>query len=116
MFIGFIYASTCAKMNINNINNLNLNPKKGLETCCDNSVKMPSNVQHGSNTSFGADYKQKAEGFLTYVSKNFSSPHQRAILGVSALCTQPFIDLHNRHIKKEDKPVVVAKTLCHKSC
>ena len=42
---------------------------------------------------------------------NFSSPHQRAILGVTALCTQPFIDLHNKHIKKEDKPITVAKTI-----
>ena len=80
-------------MNINNINNLNLNPKKGLETCWENSVNPTGNIPDASVISFGSDYKQKAESFLTYVSKNFSSPHQRATLGITALCTQPFIDL-----------------------
>ena len=51
------------------------------------------------------------QNVLKWVANNFSSPHQRAILGITALCTQPFIDLHNRHIKKEDKPITVAKTI-----
>ena len=53
----------------------------------------------------------KAQKFLCSIAKNFSSPHQRAILGITALCTQPFIDLHNKHIKKEDKPITVARTI-----
>ena len=48
---------------------------------------------------------------LKWIANNFSSPHQRAILGITALCTQPLIDLHNRHIKKEDKPIAVSKTI-----
>lgn len=53
----------------------------------------------------------KVQNGLKWVANNFSSPHQRAILGITALCTQPFIDLHNKHIKKEDKPITVSKTI-----
>lgn len=98
-------------MSINNINNINLNPKSGINTCYGNSYLAAGITSRASNISFGGDYKKNAENFLTYVSKNFSSPHQRATLGVTALCTQPFIDLHNKHIKEEDRSVVVAKTI-----
>ena len=96
-------------MNINNINNINISPK-GLDICHENLIQQANTVSDAKNISFGADYT-KAKDFLTYVSKNFSSPHQRATLGITALCTQPFIDLHNKHIKEEDRSVVVAKTI-----
>ena len=59
----------------------------------------------------GANFTKAAQSGLIWISNNFSSPHQRAILGITALCTQPFIDLYNRHIKKEDKPITVSKTI-----
>ena len=64
------------------------------------------------NLSFkGLNIRKTTQNGLKWISSNFSSPHQRAILGITALCTQPFIDLHNKHIKKEDKPITVAKTI-----
>ena len=81
------------------------------KACHENRLNMTGNNSSASKISFGFDCKKSTENFLTYVSKNFSSPHQRATLGITALCTQPFIDLHNKHIKDEDRPVVVAKTI-----
>ena len=103
MIFGFIYASACVKMNINNINNININPH------CDLGAYASDMNMSDKRVSFNG--KREARQFLRWMSKNFSSPQQRAILGVTALCTQPFIDLHNKHIKEEDKPVVVAKTI-----
>ena len=99
MILGFIYADVCANMNINNINSFNIASKyNNLPGLC-----FEQNFINGA--------KKNTRKFLRYLSKNFTSPHQRAVLGITAICTQPFIDLHNKNIKKEEKPVVVSKTL-----
>lgn len=89
-------------MNINNINSANIN------NCCSSSIcRSKNNDKH--KVSFNG--KREIRQFLRWMSKNFSSPQQRAVLGVTALCTQPFIDLHNKHIKQEEKSIVVSKTI-----
>ena len=102
-------------MVIGNINNVNLSTPIGVNS---NNADISGSVasHNAANTvSFkGVNkyaIKRQARYFLRWISKNFSSPQQRAVLGVTALCTQPFIDLYNSHIKKEDKPVTVAKTI-----
>ena len=99
-------------MVINSINNVNKAVNcvgAGSLAKCQQAVlgTVSNNVSFKGNTA----RITAIEKFLTAISEKFSSPHQRAILGVTALCTQPFIDLHNRHIKKEDKPITVARTI-----
>ena len=99
-------------MVINNINNVNKTANCiGTESLakCQNTV-LGAVSDKISFKGSGAAHPA-IEKFLTTISEKFSSPHQRAILGATALCTQPFIDLHNRHIKKEDKPITVARTI-----
>ena len=94
-------------MEVRNINNAENTALKGI---------AGSRIYGGTDNfaysiNFRGNITKTAQNGLIWVANNFSSPHQRAILGVTALCTQPFIDLHNRHIKKEDKPITVAKTI-----
>ena len=107
MIFGFIYASACVEMNINNVDMMNVSPI-GANICC-NGSKTATTINPANNISFGS--KREMRTFLRWMSKNFSSPQQRAVLGVTALCFQPFIDLHNKYIKNEDKPIVVSKTI-----
>jgi len=94
---------------MNNICGINLISQNGNKFCqqCD----IADANSHGYINFKGLNPKREARYALRWISKNFSSPQQRAVIGLTALCTQPFIDLHNRHIKKEDKSVVVAKTI-----
>lgn len=48
---------------------------------------------------------------IDYVGKEFSSPENRLILGVSALMTQPFIDACNKKVDEETRKVSVARTV-----
>ncbi len=48
---------------------------------------------------------------LNWMGQHISSPQNRLILGVTALMTQPFIDLHNRHVDDETKKVSAARTI-----
>lgn len=91
-------------MKISNINNINSRVAFGKK-----SYKNIEITQNSNKINFGS--KKCARKFLKWMSNNFSSPHQRAILGITALCSQPFIDLQNKHIKNEDKPIVVSKTI-----
>ncbi len=94
-------------MNINNVNIMNVSLKSANVCCAEN--KTVSTINSANNVSFGS--KRQMRTFLRWMSKNFSSPQQRAVLGVTALCSQPFIDYHNKHVKKEDKPIVVSRTV-----
>ena len=48
---------------------------------------------------------------LQKINKNVSSPEQRLILGVTALFTQPFIDLSNKRVNEETRLMSFARTL-----
>lgn len=54
---------------------------------------------------------ERANKFITWVGKNISSPENRLILGVTALMSQPFIDLHNRKVDEETRKVSAARTV-----
>ncbi len=48
---------------------------------------------------------------LKWTGQHISSPENRLILGVTALMSQPFIDLHNRNVDKKTKKVSAARTV-----
>lgn len=54
---------------------------------------------------------QTFNNFLVNVKKNVSSPEQRLILGVTALFSQPFIDLHNSNVDKETRRISTIRTI-----
>ena len=82
-----------------------VNTRMGLNTC----AKM--SFGSGALGKMTKSARKELCYGLKWIAQNFSSPQQRATIGITALCTQPFIDLHNKHIKKEDKPIVVSKTI-----
>jgi len=49
--------------------------------------------------------------FLKSVNKNVSSPEQRLIMGVTALFSQPFIDLNNKRVNEETRLMSFARTM-----
>ena len=49
--------------------------------------------------------------YVTRIGEVINSPHQRLILGATALATQPFIDLNNKKADKETRAVSVARTI-----
>lgn len=49
--------------------------------------------------------------FVNWCGKNISTPENRLILGVTALATQPFIDLYNKRVDPETRKVSVARTI-----
>ena len=53
----------------------------------------------------------KANKVISWIGKNISSPENRLILGVTALMSQPFIDLHNRKVDEETRKVSAARTV-----
>ena len=53
----------------------------------------------------------KALNSLKWIGQHISSPENRLILGVTALASQPFIDLHNRHVDEDTKKVSAARTV-----
>ena len=59
--------------------------------------------------------KFKTNGKITngikWVGQHISSPENRLILGVTALMSQPFIDLHNRRVDERTKEVSAARTV-----
>lgn len=48
---------------------------------------------------------------IVWVGKKVSSPQNRLILGVSALMSQPFIDLHNKKVDEDTRKVSAARTV-----
>lgn len=48
---------------------------------------------------------------IAWIGKRISSPENRLILGVSALMTQPFIDLSNKKIDEDTRKVSAARTV-----
>jgi hypothetical protein len=54
---------------------------------------------------------ERATKAITWVGQKISSPENRLILGVSALMSQPFIDLKNRHVDEDTRKVSAARTV-----
>ena len=54
---------------------------------------------------------KKLSSFLQYVNSTISSPEQRLIMGVTALFSQPFIDLNNERVSEETRLMSFARTL-----
>ena len=94
-------------MEVRNINNAD---NSAIKCAAKSHLSVTGNC-NAKNNFKGAKVVTATQNGLRWVANNFSSPHQRAILGITALCTQPFIDLNNKHIKNEDKSITVAKTI-----
>lgn len=54
---------------------------------------------------------KKANKTVAWIGKKISSPQNRLILGVSALMSQPFIDLGNKKIDEDTRKVSAARTV-----
>jgi hypothetical protein len=54
---------------------------------------------------------ERANKAIAWVGQKISSPENRLILGVSALMSQPFIDLKNKHVDKDTRKVSAARTV-----
>lgn len=48
---------------------------------------------------------------IKWVGKHISSPQNRLILGISALMSQPFIDLHNKRVDETTRKTSAARTV-----
>lgn len=48
---------------------------------------------------------------IAWIGNKISSPQNRLILGISALMSQPFIDLHNRKVDEDTRKVSAARTV-----
>lgn len=55
--------------------------------------------------------KDKVIDKVVYIGQKVSSPHQRAILGVTAIFMQPFIDAKNKNVDEKTRKVSVARTI-----
>jgi hypothetical protein len=54
---------------------------------------------------------ERANKAIAWVGQKISSPENRLILGVSALMSQPFIDLKNKHVDEDTRKVSAARTV-----
>lgn len=54
---------------------------------------------------------EKANNVISWIGDKISSPQNRLILGVTALMSQPFIDLHNRKVDEDTRKVSAARTV-----
>lgn len=53
----------------------------------------------------------KLDNAIQWVGKNISTPENRLIIGVSALVSQPFIDLYNKDVDEKTRRVSCARTI-----
>lgn len=53
----------------------------------------------------------KVNNAITWVGEKLSSPQNRLILGVTALMSQPFIDLNNKKVDEDTRKVSAARTV-----
>lgn len=54
---------------------------------------------------------ERANKTITWIGEKLSSPQNRLILGVSALMSQPFIDLNNKKVDEDTRKVSAARTV-----
>lgn len=60
--------------------------------------------------------KDKVIDKVAYIGKKWSSPHQRAILGITAIAIQPYIDWKNKNVDEKTRKVAVARTCAKNYC
>ena len=54
---------------------------------------------------------ETANKVISWAGETLTSPHNRFILGATALMTQPFIDLNNKKVDEETRKVSAARTV-----
>jgi hypothetical protein len=54
---------------------------------------------------------KKTNKAIAWIGQKISSPENRFILGATALATQPWIDLKNKHVDEDTRKVSVARTV-----
>ena len=59
----------------------------------------------------GTVKSKKTNRAISWIGQKISSPQNRLILGVTALMSQPFIDLHNRKVDEDTRKVSAARTV-----
>jgi hypothetical protein len=76
-------------------------------------TSMPSAVTNGITGIMpkATVNSERANKAIAWVGQKISSPENRLILGVSALMSQPFIDLKNKHVDEDTRKVSAARTV-----
>lgn len=76
-------------------------------------TKIPSRMTSAIASALPAKSfdNKKINKRIAWIGKRISSPENRLILGVSALMTQPFIDLSNKKIDEDTRKVSAARTV-----
>lgn len=101
--------------------NINM-PTAGInKVSCNDRINVAGSIatqkisQSGSPSFCGGTWfnieNKKTIKFIHWLSKDFNSAHQRLLLGVTALMTQPFFDLHNKDVDDKTKVVSCSRTL-----
>lgn len=95
------------------VNRINT-PAKNIQ--CDIPSRASQNCQHISiSPTFGGTpieiKSKKLIDNIEKMSKDFTSAHNRLILGVTALASQPFFDLYNNDVDEKTRAVSCARTL-----
>ena len=54
---------------------------------------------------------EKTNKAISWIGEKLSSPHNRLILGATALMSQPFIDLNNKRVDEDTRKVSAARTV-----
>lgn len=54
---------------------------------------------------------ERGERFIHWFGKHISTPQNRIIVGVTALMTQPFIDLYNKKVDEKTRQASCARTI-----
>ena len=54
---------------------------------------------------------QNLDRTIQWIGRNISTPENRLIIGVSALASQPFIDLYNKDVDEKTRKISCARTI-----
>lgn len=116
---------------------INTNSSMNAPQCNTPTRKLQNGARALNNPSFGADSEkpwffreldkienrvvnlfssdmtikgERAVNCYKWVGKNITSPQNRLIMGLTALATQPWIDLYNKDVDKQTRKVSCART------
>ena len=65
-------------------------------------------LKHMPEIKIKKDFLKKT---IDFCDKHVSSPQQRLAIGITALCTQPFIDYYNKNVDEKTRDLSVQKTI-----